>query len=290
MPVARFSAAVFLAICAFGQPKLPAGEPYVYKHAAERELKLYVQSPSGTGAARPAIVFFHGGGWTGGAPSQFNELGKHLTNRGMVVIQVEYRLLERGTTDPPVVCIQDAKSSMRWVRAHARQFGIDPNRIASGGGSAGGHLAAFVGMMDGIDDPADDQKVSPGSNAMVLFNPVFDNGPDGWGHARVGDRYREFSPFHNIRRGMPPAIVLAGSQDKLLPVSTVTAFCQQAKSVGTMCETRVYEGQPHGFFNYKPDNRFYTETLQAADEFLTRIGWLPASNVQASISRAIVSR
>ena len=106
---------------------------------------------------------------------------------------------------------------MRWVRSRAKEFGIDPNRIASGGGSAGGHLAAFVGIVEGTDDPADDLSVSPKSNAMVLFNPVFDNGPEGWGAARVGDRYREFSPFHNVTKDDPPAIVFLGSADKLVP-------------------------------------------------------------------------
>ena len=202
---------------------VPPGEPHVYKEVNGRSLSLYVTKPKDwlSNDQRPAIVFYHGGGWTGGAPGQFDEHSGYLASRGMVAVQVEYRLLDRKGNEPPETCVADAKSALRWVRSHARDLGIDPSRIASGGGSAGGHLAAFVGMVDGGDAAEDDKSISPKSNAMVLFNPVFDNGPDGWGHKRVGDRYREFSPFHNISRDDPPAIVFLGSKDALIPEKTV---------------------------------------------------------------------
>lgn len=136
----------------------PSGEEYTYKTVGKRALKLYVTRPAGWKASdsRPAIVFFHGGGWVGGAPGQFTEHAKYFASRGMVAVQVQYRLLDRKRADPPTTCVQDAKSAMRWVRSHAEKLGVDPNRIASAGGSAGGHLAAFVGMVDGMDDPQDD--------------------------------------------------------------------------------------------------------------------------------------
>jgi acetyl esterase len=189
-----------------------AGAPItcIYKKVADRELKLTIINPPDWKASdqRPAMVFFHGGGWTGGGPTQFDKHSEYLATRGMVCVQVQYRLIEKGDKGPPINCIADAKSSMRWVRSHAKELGIDPDRIGAGGGSAGGHLAAFVGMVEGLDDPADDVKVSPKANALALFNPVFDNGPDqGWGIARVGDRFKEFSPAHNITADDPPAII-----------------------------------------------------------------------------------
>ncbi len=253
------------------------GEAHVYKSVGGRKLTLYVTKPSGWKATdrRPAIVFFHGGAWVGGAPGQFTEHSKYLASRGMVCVQVQYRLLDRKSNDPPTICVHDAKSAMRWVRARAMKLGIDPNRIASGGGSAGGHLAAFVGMVDGIDDPNDDRKVSPKSNAMVLFNPVFDNGPDGWGHKRVGKRYREFSPLHNITKDDPPAIVFLGSADKLIPVKTLDGFRNKMKQAGIQCETMVFEGKPHGFFNFGKDgNKPYYETIVATDKFFASLGWI----------------
>ncbi len=250
------------------------GEKIVYKTVNGRELSLYILKPADWKAAdtRPAIVFFHGGGWVGGAPSQFNEQSKRLAARGMVCVQAEYRLLKPNTNDPPLICVQDAKSAMRWVRVHARDLGIDPGRIAAGGGSAGGHLAAFVGMVEGKDDPQDDLTVSAKANALVLFNPVFDNGPEnGWGTARVGTRFKEFSPAHNLTPAAPPAIVFLGTEDKLIPETVLKRFKINMDRVGVRCEAVFYDDQAHGFFNKEP---WLTRTLVEADKFLTSLGWL----------------
>jgi dienelactone hydrolase len=190
----------------------------------------------------------------------------------MVGIRVEYRVIPKGDKGPPVVCCNDAKSALRWVRAHAKELGIDPDRIAASGGSAGGHLAAFTGMVEGVDDPADDLKISPKPNALVLFNPVFDNGPDGgWAHSRLGDRYKEFSPAHNITSAAPPAVVFLGDKDALIGVKVVERFKAGMTKAGVRCDTHIYEGQPHGFFNQDP---YKTATLVETDRFLASLGWL----------------
>lgn len=258
----------------------PSGiETHLYKKVEGRELKLTVQKPAVWQATdkRPAVVFFHGGGWVGGKPVQFSQHSEYLAGRGLVCVQVEYRLLKDSPADTsPLVCIQDAKSAMRWVRSHAPELGIDPARIAAGGGSAGGHLAAFTGMVEGLDDPKDDLSVSAKANALLLYNPVFDNGPnDGWGTARVKNRYQEFSPAHNITADDPPTIVFLGTADKLIPVSVVERFKSGMEKAGVRCETRYYEDQPHGFFNAgKNNNKYYVETLRETDLFLASLGWL----------------
>ena len=271
----------FFALFLVFSPLLSAAEPIkrIYKKAADRELKLTIVNPPDWKGSdqRPAMVFFHGGGWTSGAPTQFTQHGDYLATRGMVCIQVEYRLIEKGDKGPPVECVADAKSAMRWVRSHAAELGIDPNRIGAGGGSAGGHLAAFVSMVEGLDDPQDDLKVSPKANALALFNPVFDNGPDqGWGHSRVGARFKEFSPAHNITPDDPPAIIFLGTQDKLIPVAVVERFKANMEKAGVRCEAKFYEGQGHGFFNPGKGGKveFYHDTLLATDRFLASLGWL----------------
>lgn len=254
-------------------PKPPIGEARIYKTVGDRALKLYIVKPDGWKAqdTRPALVLFHGGGWVGGTPALLNPQAEYFSTRGMVCALVEYRLLKDKPGAPPTECIQDAKSAMRWVRSHAAELGIDPHRIGAGGGSAGGHLAAFTGLVDGLDDPADDLPVSPKPNALVLFNPVFNLGPGQYGQARVGERFKEFSPAHNITASAPPAIVFLGTKDKLIPVATVEEFKAGMERVGVRCEVRFYEGQPHGFFNREP---YRTRTLIEADKFLASLGWL----------------
>lgn len=271
----------FFALFLVFSPLLSAAEliTRIYKKAADRELKLTIVNPPDWKGSdqRPAMVFFHGGGWTSGGPTQFTQHGDYLATRGMVCIQVEYRLIKKGDKGPPVECVADAKSAMRWVRSHAAKLGIDPNRIGAGGGSAGGHLAAFVSMVEGLDDPQDDLKVSPKANALALFNPVFDNGPDqGWGHSRVGERFKEFSPAHNITPDDPPAIIFLGTQDKLIPVAVVERFKANMEKAGVRCEAKFYEGQGHGFFNPGKGGKveFYHDTLLATDRFLASLGWL----------------
>lgn len=249
------------------------GEERVYKQVEGRGLRLFIVKPEDWKATdqRPALVLFHGGGWTGGTATQFNDQAAYLAKRGLVCAQVEYRLV-KDVPGPPTNCVRDAKSAMRWVRSHAAELGIDPQRIGAGGGSAGGHLAAFVGMVEGNDDPADDLKVSPKAAALVLFNPVFDNGPDGgWGTARVGSRYKEFSPAHNITADDPPAIVFLGRADTLNGVPVVERFQANMKQAGVRCDTRFYDGVGHGFFNGEP---WKTATLIEADKFLASLGWL----------------
>ena len=256
---------------------VPPGKAHTYKTVGDRALKLYVTKPADwqKGDNRGALVFFHGGGWTGGAPGQFTEHSKYFASRGLVCVQVQYRLLGKGKQGPPVDCVRDAKSAMRWVRSHAKELGIDPKRIASGGGSAGGHLAAAVGVIDGGDDPQDNLDVSAKSNGMVLFNPVYDNGPGEWGAKRVGDRVKEFSPAHNLTKDDPPAIVFLGTEDKLIPVKTGQRFQAAQKKLGIETELVLFEGKGHGFFNHGRDgNKAYYETVVAADRFLAKLGWL----------------
>jgi len=249
-------------------------ETVVYKQAADRELHLYVEKPADWKATdrRPAIVFFFGGGWVSGKPTQFQPQSEYFATRGMVGVRVEYRLVSKAEKEPPVICCQDAKSAMRWVRAHAAELGIDPERIAASGGSAGGHLAAFTSMVAGMDDPADDLKVSPKAAALVLFNPVTDNGPDGgYGQARIGDRYREFSPAHNITPGAPPTIVFLGDKDELIAARVLERFQTNMANEGVRCDLHIYGGQPHGFFNKEP---YKSATLIKADKFLASLGWI----------------
>jgi acetyl esterase/lipase len=262
-----------LLLPAIAPPARAETETLVYKKVDGRELKLLVEKPAGWKATdrRPAVVFFFGGGWVGGTPGQFAKQSEYLATRGVVGVRVEYRTIPKGDKGPPVVCCRDAKSAVRYVRAHAAELGVDPNRIAAAGGSAGGHLAAFTALVDGADDPQDDKAVSARPDALVLFNPVFNNGPGQWGHERVGERFMDYSPAHHVTRAAPPTIVFLGDADKLIPVKVLRDFEAEMKKAGARCDAHVYPGAAHGFFNRDP---YFTRTLIETDKFLASLGWL----------------
>ncbi|MCK5173998.1 MAG: alpha/beta hydrolase fold domain-containing protein [Planctomycetes bacterium] len=250
----------------------------VYKTVGDVELSLWILNPDGHRARdhRAAIVFFFGGGWNGGTVNQFRTHAKYLASRGMVGIVADYRTKSSSDTTP-YECVKDAKSAVRWVRKNAGRLGIDPGRIAAGGGSAGGHLAAATATLKKFDEKGENSKISSRPNALVLFNPVYDNGPDGYGFDRVGgeDGYRDMSPMHNIRKGIAPTIVFLGSKDKLVPVETAEEYKSKMESAGSRCDLFVYEGQGHGFFNEsKGGRRYYSETVYQMDRFLESLGYL----------------
>jgi acetyl esterase len=243
----------------------------IYKKVGGHELKLHIFNPDGhkAGDQRPAIVFFFGGGWNGGSPTQFYPQSEYLASRGMVAISAEYRVKNRHKTSP-LECVKDGNSAIRWVRAHAGELGIDPKKIAAGGGSAGGHVAAAIGTTKGIVEEGEDPTVSSRPDALVLFNPVFDNGPKGYGHDRVKAYWKKISPFHNLDKTTPPTIVFLGTKDKLIPVATGEKYRDTMKGLGARCDLHLYDGEPHGFFNKSK----YHETVFEADRFLASLGFL----------------
>lgn len=244
----------------------------IYKETPAKKLELHIFNPPGHKASdqTPAIVFFYGGGWFGGTNTQFYKQSAYLASRGMVAICADYRTKNNGGVDPRG-CVADAKSAMRWVRSHAAELGIDPDRLAAGGGSAGGHLAAAMALVKKFDDTNDDTSVSCRPNALVLFNPVVDNGEGGYGYDRVAQYWQDFSPLNNIDANAPPTLFMLGTADKLIPVSVGEEYKKKMDEVGVRCELRLYDGQPHGFFN----GARYNETLAEMDKFLTSLGWLP---------------
>jgi len=248
----------------------------VYKSVGDMDLKLHVfdaRSDAST-VKRPAIVFFFGGGWKGGSPKQFYHHCNYLSSHGMLAMAAEYRTLKDGGV-PPRECVKDGKAAIRFVRSHAQELSVDPHRIAAAGGSAGGHVAAATGTVDGFEHGDQDPSVSSHPNALVLFNPVYDNSEAGYGFDRVQDYWEAFSPLHNIDEDTPPCIVFLGTRDKLIPVSTAKEFQSRMKALGIRSDLHTYEGQPHGFFNWqKEEHLYFKKTMTEAHRFLQELGYL----------------
>lgn len=246
-----------------------------YKTVGSMDLQLHVFDPTAdTKQPLPAIVFFFGGGWNGGSPAQFYQQSKYLSEQGMIAMCAEYRTKSNGGVDPSE-CVKDGKAAIRYLRKHSKELGIDPDRIAVGGGSAGGHVAAATGTVKGFEHDNEDMSISSRPNAMVLFNPVYDNSKDGYGYERVKDYWKEFSPLHNIDKNTPPAIVFFGSKEKLVKRSAMDAFKDNMEELGIKSELQIYEGQSHGFFNYgKDNNKWFLETLTETHRFLQELGYI----------------
>ena len=156
----------------------------------------------------------------------------------MVAISTQYRTRgSHGTTTRE--CVADGKAAVRWIREHAAELGVDPDRIAAGGGSAGGHVAAATGVINGLEGKGENTAVRPKPNALLLFNPVTDlSGRSG----RWGEDPELGSPLQHVDAKDPPAILFHGKADRTVPFAAAEAFCDAMRAVGNRCELVGYEG------------------------------------------------
>jgi len=262
-----------------GNPKI---KKHIYKTRGLTRLKLYVyqQSHREFDKKLPAIIFFHGGGLTERHTDEFEPQGKYLVERGMVAVLATYTVKRHGRTH--FESIADVKSAIRWIREHADELGIDENRIAAGGGSAGGYLAACSALIKDFDEKNEDLSISSIPNALVLFNPrlilpVIGGPPASKKDIRYlnGRAIEKISPFHNIYKGVPPTIIFQGTADKGVSIQEPQQFCEKMKNYGNTCEVVLYEGREHGFFHYfSGNNPDFLSTMENTVKFLSKLGYI----------------
>lgn len=252
-------------------PSVPVDATPIYKQIDGFELSIVIRKgkslTSGESSA-PALVFFFGGGWKKGNYTHYERQAQYFSELGFVTALVNYRVKKyHGAT--PRQALEDAKSALRFLRKNAAEYGINPNEIIGAGGSAGAHLVAAASVITGFNTPSDDITISSVPNALILWNPVIDNGPGGYGHNRVIDYWQAFSPFHNIKDQHPPTLVMLGSKDRLLSVQRGQAYIDKIKGTGAKAIYKVYEKQSHGFGN----GAKYVQTLLQAHQFLYDLGY-----------------
>jgi acetyl esterase len=245
-----------------GDQLVSLAEKYLYKKTPQEDMYLYLLRPAGkVKKALPAIVYFTGGGWIDGMVAYQIANAAWFRDHGIIGITADYRVKTRHGTSP-LECIKDAKSAIRYVRAHAGELGIDPDRIIAAGGSAGGHLAACT-WLEGGDESGEDLSISSKPDALVLHNPVLG---EGFG-ADFFKEHPEFSPMTGIEPGWPPTILSCGTKDDTTPYATAEKFTIQMKSKGNICELISVRDAGHSC-DWPVSNPNFLPTLSRMLEFL----------------------
>ena len=294
-----FPTILALAASAIGKPpyppELPDAREEVYKTIGDTKLKLWIFEPKGHKKSdkRPAVVFFFGGGWRAGTPGQFEMQCKYLASRGMVAMTADYRVSSRNGTKA-TACVEDGKSAVRWIRKNAEKLGVDSTKVAAGGGSAGGHVAAAIATVPGFEK---EEKTSSAPDALLLFNPavILAEVPGKFGVSpekratrkeRIGTDPRKMSPYHHLRKGLPPTIIFHGTKDDAVPFRTVQLFEKQAQALGNSCKLVGFADKPHGFFNWgRFGNAPFRRTMLECDDFLKELGWIRGKSTIAAFAK-----
>lgn len=275
-----------LSFLCFGSNSAKAGEKIIHTREVYKiidSLKLTIDvfhtKQSYEHGNNTAIVFFHGGGWAFGTPGEFFTTCERYAEMGIVTFSVEYRLsIDNGVTPSktisPIEAVMDAKSAMRWVRENAAKFHLDRNKIVVAGQSAGGHLALSTAMIDEYNENTDDPAVSSSPNAILLFSGCV-NTVEGWCDYLLGERRSKIwsiSPFHHIRKGLPPMIEFHGTDDEQVPKWTLQFFETAMKKDGNEFELHLFEGRKHYLGGENPKySRYYDEDiLNITDDFLRK--------------------
>jgi len=276
---------VFQMATSFAQDTLVITKKIVYKTVGNRELSvdLFYTASSQQKNDNTAIALFHGGGWVFGDPSEFYEACRRFARKGFVTLSFQYRLSRNADgTYPhpditPVESTKDARSAIRWIRENAGMLNINSNKIVVGGQSAGGQLALATALTDSINEITDNLKISPVPNALLLFSSNV-NTMEPWIDMLLGDRRNEIwsiSPYHNLKRNMPPAIAFSGEEDdQVLPYIT-DLFKVKTLKMSNYYELHTYPGRKHylGEGNKKYARYFDEEILELTDVFLEKFGF-----------------
>ncbi len=257
-----------------------------YATYGTRELKLDLYRPASGHGPFPGIVFIHGGRWELGDKTEFSRQAAYLATKGYVSVSIDYRFSQEA---PYPAAVYDAKAAVRWMRAHAGQYKIDPNRIAAAGGSSGGHLAALLGTTSDVRTLKGDggnSQFSSRVEAVVAFNPLTDfvsmlartQSPQiaipavtkflGGTSSQVPEIYMEASPVAHVCKNAPPFLFLHGTADKTMPFEQSTEMQKALQAVGVRAELYSAQGGNHGFYRTPA---FYQPSLERMKVFLDSV-------------------
>ena len=229
-----------------------------YAKTGDTSVFMDLYQPKNATGPLPALVFIHGGGWESGKRSDYKYYCVRFPLMGYVAVTISYRMV--GDAVFPA-CVEDVKCAVRWLRAHADEYGIDPNAIAAVGGSAGGHLAMMLGYsadVPSLEGSGGNADYSSAVQAVVdLYGPVDmtleevrDNKTlqrlfGGKSYDEVPEQYQLASPLTHVKEGIPPTLIIHGTDDDTVPVAQADLLAERLKGLGCSYEYLRLEGYPH---------------------------------------------
>ena len=261
---AAFALTAFLLLVAAprGAPAFTVERDVVYGMAQGTPLLLDLAMPKAGAGPFPVVVFLHGGGWSEGNRQEMNHFIEGVAGLGYVGVTVAYRLVPAARFPAQ---LEDCKAAVRWLRANAAKYRINPKRIGVVGFSAGGHLASMLGVTGGkeyFEGTAGNPGQSSRVQAVVSFFGLTDFSTRDWprdlengviepflggSFANHADEYRRASPITYVTSDAPPFLFFHGSEDKLVPVDQSKRLGEKLRNAGVFAEVNVLEGEGHGF-------------------------------------------
>lgn len=241
------------------------------KSAIYPDLKLHISFPENNRKDKAVIVFFHGAGFSTNkvTAAQFYHHAEHFAAKGFVTVCAEYRPLTVEGLFSPIESLKNAKSSIRWIREHAKTLGVNPNKLIAAGASAGGYLSLCCGTVEDFNDSSDNLAISSKPSAVVLFNGGVNSDVLISMFPELQKELPLASPVRYLKEGLPPCLFFHGTEDQNIPITDIINFHQAYLQKGNVSKLVTFEGMGHGFFNYgNYENKPYLKTLQEMESFL----------------------
>ena len=255
---------------------IDGAKTYIYKTENNFDLPIYLFIPtnhSNSDEKRTAVVFFHGSGWKSGSVLQFADYARLLSIHGMVTALAEYRVKDRYDATP-FDGLEDVKSAIRWLRHNTDNFKIDKNKIVAAGASAGGHLALSAAVFNNnLNNNQDTLKTTSAPDALVLFSTVVDTSSAGYkdseGLKLFNGNNLKLSPIIHLKQGLPPTLILHGTNDKWIPFSSISRFVSLMQDVGNNIQLVPFSGRGHHFYGHPNylESRPRLASLSAKSDF-----------------------
>ena len=254
----------------------------------DRKEKMDLYLPTGKAdSRRPAVLIVHGGGWHGGdkAATREQNIGNNLAAAGYVCASINYRLCQKTDIladrlrEVWPANLQDCRTAVRFLRMKAETYGIDPDRIGAIGGSAGGHLTAMLAVADGKNELPTSGPYSKYSSRIQAVVPMYGvhdvvaqaQTKGNSLNKRDKQLCRQASPVTWITSDDPPALILHGTKDALVPVSQSKLLHDRLTKAGVSSQLLVIEGAPHSFHLQPKQRDLRPIVIKFFDRHLKRI-------------------